>query len=98
MELIVQMEYELLETLRVLEPDRQKALLEFAKFLHNRQNSDSVDAVELESSAGEMSFSEGPVDLAEQGISREQAADWRSRLQTFEDDWNHLDMAVYDEI
>ncbi len=37
-----------------------------------------------------------PVDLAEQGIDREQAADLRSRLGAFAEDWQRPEMDVYD--
>jgi hypothetical protein len=36
------------------------------------------------------------IDLAARGISQEQAADLRSRLQSFVEDWDHPDMAIYD--
>lgn len=38
------------------------------------------------------------VDLASRGISPEQAADLRSRLQTFAEDWNSSEMDVYDAL
>lgn len=38
------------------------------------------------------------VDLASRGISPEQAANLRSRLQTFAEDWNSSEMDVYDEL
>jgi hypothetical protein len=40
---------------------------------------------------------EGPVDLAERGISPEQAANLRARLRTFAEDWDRPEMDVYDE-
>ena len=38
------------------------------------------------------------VDLAERGIGMEQAADLRSRLKTFAEDWDSPEMDVYDEL
>ncbi|HSM82670.1 MAG TPA: hypothetical protein VLS96_13345 [Nodosilinea sp.] len=38
------------------------------------------------------------VDLASRGISPGQAADLRSRLQTFAEDWNSSEMDVYDAL
>ncbi|MGB3295237.1 MAG: hypothetical protein WBB01_19825 [Phormidesmis sp.] len=37
-------------------------------------------------------------ELAERDIQSEQAAELRSCLQTFAEDWNRPEMAVYDEI
>ncbi|MBI3465871.1 MAG: hypothetical protein HY000_22870 [Planctomycetes bacterium] len=37
------------------------------------------------------------IDLRARGISEEQAADLRSRLRTFADDWDRPEMDVYDE-
>lgn len=39
-----------------------------------------------------------PVDLAEKGISEEQAASLRERLRTFADDWDRPEMDVYDAV
>ena len=39
----------------------------------------------------------GEVDLAAQGISTEQAAELRARLQTFAADWESEEMSVYDD-
>lgn len=38
------------------------------------------------------------VDLRERGIDESQAADLRSRLTAFAEDWNRSDMAAYDEL
>jgi hypothetical protein len=38
------------------------------------------------------------VDLETRGISQEQAADLRSRLQSFTEDWDHPSMAIYDAL
>jgi hypothetical protein len=37
------------------------------------------------------------VDLRERGIDAEQAAEARARLATFADDWNRVEMDVYDD-
>ena len=37
------------------------------------------------------------IDLRERGISEEQAADLRSRLKTFAEDWDRPELDVYDE-
>ncbi len=39
----------------------------------------------------------GEVDLAAQGIDREQAADLRARFQTFAEDWESPEMDIYDD-
>lgn len=41
---------------------------------------------------------EGHIDLASVGIAPEQAADLRSRLKAFEEDWNRPDMDAYDAL
>jgi hypothetical protein len=38
------------------------------------------------------------VDLAERGIDQVQAADLRSRLRSFADDWDRPEMDVYDAL
>jgi uncharacterized membrane protein len=40
----------------------------------------------------------GAVDLAARGITPEQAADLRDRLQSFNEDWNHPGMEAYDAL
>jgi hypothetical protein len=40
----------------------------------------------------------GEVDLRGRGIDDKQAADLRSRLKTFAEDWDRPDMDVYDAI
>lgn len=40
----------------------------------------------------------GPIDLPERGISPGQAADLRSRLASFAEDWQRPDMDVYDAV
>lgn len=40
---------------------------------------------------------DGPVDLASRGIDPAQAADLRTRLQTFAEDWERTEMDAYDD-
>lgn len=78
-------EQQILETIRVLAPEKQRAVLKFAESLQNQGNS-------------EFSAAENSVDLASRGIDEAQAAELRSRLQTFAEDWNRPEMAAYDEL
>lgn len=39
----------------------------------------------------------GEIDLADRGITIEQAAEMRNRVLSFEEDWNAPGMEVYDE-
>ena len=39
----------------------------------------------------------GPIDLRKRGIDEAQAADLRSRLSTFAEDWNSPEMDIYDD-
>ena len=39
----------------------------------------------------------GSVDLGERGIQKAQAADLRARLETFAEDWDRPEAAIYDE-
>lgn len=40
----------------------------------------------------------GPIELKERGISKEEAADLRWRLQAFAEDWDSPEMDVYDDL
>jgi len=40
----------------------------------------------------------GEIDLADRGITIEQAAEMRNRVLSFEEDWNAPGMEVYDEL
>jgi hypothetical protein len=42
--------------------------------------------------------SDGRVDLAQRGISTQQAAELRHRLQAFAEDWDRPEMDVYDAL
>ena len=39
----------------------------------------------------------GSIDLRKRGIDEAHAADLRSRLSTFAEDWNSLEMDIYDD-
>ncbi|MGC1309166.1 MAG: hypothetical protein WA885_18220 [Phormidesmis sp.] len=78
-------EQQILETIRVLAPDEQQAVLKFAESLQGEKSSGLL-------------ASESSVDLASRGIGEAQAAELKSRLQTFAEDWNRPEMAVYDEL
>ena len=49
-------------------------------------------------SVGPVAGANSPIDLESRGISIEQAADLRSRLQAFAEGWNSPEMDVYDEL
>jgi hypothetical protein len=52
----------------------------------------------LDSPTEPVVISGSPVDLEDRGIDMEQAADLRSRLQTFAEDWDSPEMDIYDEL
>ena len=72
----IPIEQQLLEAVRILAPEKQQAVLDFAEFLRNRQmpepNANSGKSLTPER------FNDGKVNLAERGISTEQAAELRS--------------------
>lgn len=78
----MQLEQRILETIRVLAPEKQEAVLAFAESLQR----------------GKGSSNDSFVDLASRGITIEQAGELRSRLTTFTEDWNRPDMDAYDEL
>ena len=80
--LSTQLEQRILETIRVLAPEKQEAVLAFAESLQR----------------GKDGSNNGLVDLASRGIGIEQAGELRSRLTTFAEDWNRPDMDAYDEL
>ncbi|NMF86033.1 hypothetical protein [Nodosilinea sp. P-1105] len=53
------------------------------------------ESVEL---VGSVVTSDASIDLESRGIGIEQAANLRSRLRTFAEDWNSSEMDVYDEL
>ena len=99
---MVQIEKQLMKTMQVLAPERQRAVLDFAKFLEKQQVADGADgeAAQANGAAAEEGATrvEKLVDLAERGMGTEQAADLSARLHTFAEDWDRPEMAVYDEI
>ncbi len=94
------LEQQLLEAIRMLAPDKQRAVLDFAEFLKIRQTPHDEASLNEQSPVLDESDEAvyGTVDLAERDIQPEQAAELRSRLQTFAEDWNRPEMAVYDEM
>lgn len=94
------LEQQLIEAIRTLAPDKQRAVLDFAEFLKIRQT--PYDEASLNEQSPVLDESDeavyGTVELAERDIQPEQAAELRSRLQTFAKDWNRPEMAVYDEM
>jgi hypothetical protein len=45
----------------------------------------------------ELTSINSPVELHDRGIDKPQAADLRSRLKTFAGDWDHPEVAIYDQ-
>ena len=79
-------EQQIIEAVRALAPDKQKAVLKFVESLQSGAESELPNSTD------------NSIDLASRGISPEQAADLRSRLKTITDDWNLPEMAAYDEL
>lgn len=79
------------EKVHSLPDEQQKQVLEFVENLE--QNVRHEDSARFPSTAGNGQRKE--IDLLALGISREQAADLRARLTTFED-WNDPEMDIYD--
>ena len=93
-------EQQLIESFWAIAPDQQQAVLDFAEFLKNRQSSydKTLSNGQLPTLEQSNEAIYGTVNLAERGIDPEQAAELRSRLQSFAEDWNRPEMAIYDEI
>ena len=94
-------EQRLIEAVRVLTPDKQQAVLDFAEFLQNRQI--PAGACDAESSSNSLfrekeDSNSGGVNLEDRGIDLGKAAELRYRLQPFSEDWDRPEMAIYDEI
>ena len=85
----MQLEQRVIETIRVLAPDKQEAVLAFAESLQQVRDSKngSVDlarwGIGIEQ-AGKLQFSEGEATP--------------SRLTPFAEDWNRPEMDAYDEL
>lgn len=88
------LEQQLIEAIRTLAPDKQRAVLDFAELLKSCQS--PHDEAPLIKPSPVLVYETG--ELAERDIQSEQAAELRSCLQTFAEDWNRPEMAVYDEI
>lgn len=87
------LEDEIQEKVHVLTDEQQQEVLEFIEQL--------AQSARREEPAGYSFVGIGhggkkEIDLREHGISREQAADLRARLSTFED-WNDPEMDIYDD-
>ena len=78
------------EKVRMLPDEQQKQVLEFVENL--QQNGDRAPQ---ESITG-INEKKKHVDLAEHGMSSDQAAELRASLTTFED-WNDPEMNLYDD-
>ena len=96
----VQIEQRLMEAIRLLTPDEQEAMLYFAEFLQSCSSSNFLSRldVELLTAVLKEKTPDGEVRLADRGITTEQAANLRSRLKPFAEDWNRAEMAVYDDL
>lgn len=92
----IPIEQRLLEAIRILAPEEQQTVLDFAEFLQNRQPLGTATNQKGESDS--KSGSEGLINLAERGVSTEQAAELRWRFQVAEEDWNRPEMDIYDEL
>lgn len=80
------------EKVHSLPVEQQQQVLEFVENLE--QNARHEDSERFPSTADNGQQRE--IDLRAPGISREQAADLRARLATFED-WNDPEMDIYDD-
>lgn len=101
MDSTISVEQRLIKAIRILSPDRQQAVLDFAEFLKHRQSPESASASRPDTTpffGAEKSTDDGAISLAERGIHAGQAAQLRSRLQTFAEDWNRPEMEIYDEL
>ena len=78
----MQLEQRIMDTIRVLAPEKQEAVLAFAESLQQKDNVGGI----------------GLVDLASRRIGVEQAGKLRSRLATFAEDWDRPEMDAYDEL
>ncbi len=81
------------EKVRRLPDEQQKKVLEFVENL--QENARREEPASL-SSIVMRNGKKKEVDLREHGISREQAAELRASLTTFED-WNDPEMDIYDD-
>lgn len=96
----IPIEQRLLEAIRILAPEKQQAVLDFAEFLQHRQPiGQPINAtVQQGNESTSKPVSKEPINLAERGISTEQAAELRWRFQAIAEDWNRPEMDIYDEL
>lgn len=81
------------EKIHALPDEQRKEVLEFIEGLERKA---SGEEPARPSSGNTMDGEKKQIDLREHGISREEAADLRARLSTFED-WNDPAMDIYDD-
>ena len=106
----MKMEEQLVQAIRILTPEQQQTVLDFARFLQTQPAlvvtgasvtpsviQDANEAVS-EAAAPFAPAYNGSISLAERGIGTEQAAELRARFQTFAEDWDSPEMSAYDEI
>lgn len=106
MDSTIPVEQRLIKAIRILAPHQQQAVLDFAEFLQDRQSPEKAisSRTELtpffgaEERTGGDAGGDGAVSLAERGIDVGQAAQLRSQLQTFSEDWERPEMTIYDEL
>lgn len=82
----------ILEKVHSLDDEQQKQVLEFVENLEQNVRREEASL----SSSGMENGKKDEVDLRERGISPERAADLRSPLSTFAQDWNDPEMDIYD--
>lgn len=87
------MEDAIQEKVRGLPDEQQKQVLEFVEDLQQNAGREEPESF---SSFGMGGGKKIEVDLREHGITREQAAELRARLTTFED-WDDPEMDIYDD-
>lgn len=101
MDSTIPVEQRLIKAIRILAPDKQQAVLDFAEFLQDRQRPGSASSssnLATPSETERILGNDGPVSLEDHGIDVSQAAELRSRLQTFSEDWDRPEMAIYDDL
>jgi hypothetical protein len=80
------------EKIHRLPDEQQQQVLEFVENLELSVRREELARFPLTAGNGQ----QREIDLRAHGISREQAADLRARLTTFED-WNDPEMDIYDD-
>jgi len=101
MDYTIPIEQRLIEAIRILTPDKQQAVIDFAEFLQDRQSMNGisdVNAIPAPFFGEEDNIANGSIDLEERGMSTGEAAELRYRLRAFTEDWERPEVAIYDEI